>query len=106
MTIFFAYIPLYYPDEVEEKISGMEIAGGVGLCIGPLFTGYLYQVGYIYPWIYSIAFTGSMIPVVFFYLNEKKISIRNKRGILDQHVASILDLDKQPVIVGHVVGAV
>jgi hypothetical protein len=43
LTIFFAYVPKYYPEETEEKINGVEIASGVGLCVGPYLGGILYK---------------------------------------------------------------
>ena len=44
-SIAYAYLPLLYPDTVAKKIGFMELLTGLGLMLGPLMGGVLYELG-------------------------------------------------------------
>lgn len=44
-SIAYAYLPLLYPDNVEKTIALMELLTGLGLMLGPLMGGVLYELG-------------------------------------------------------------
>ena len=73
----FSLIPQFYRDSVEHKIGILEAIAGIGLSIGPLFGGILYQFGmglwedkefgrlfgYTLPFFYCFLTTIAIIPL-------------------------------------------
>ncbi len=44
-SIAFAYLPLLYPKSVAKKVAFMELLTGLGLMLGPLLGGLLFELG-------------------------------------------------------------
>ena len=44
-SIAFAYLPLLYPETVAKKVAFMELLTGLGLMLGPLLGGVLFELG-------------------------------------------------------------
>ena len=67
----YALIPLIYPNEVDRKISLMELSSGGGYVAGPLFGAILYQLGgYEAPFLFFAGILVICIPVVYKFLNQ------------------------------------
>ena len=64
-TAAYAYIPEYWPDEVDQRVCIMEISVAFGIGMGPIISSGIYEtLGYI--WIYIIpaiviVFTGTIV---------------------------------------------
>ena len=52
VTPFFGMIPLYYPDDVQMKVSISESFNGLGMFAGPILGSLIYSIGgYVAPFI-------------------------------------------------------
>ena len=66
-TAAYAYIPEFWPDEIDQRICCMEISVAFGIGMGPIISSMIYSMGYV--WIYIIPsiiiiVLGSIISVV------------------------------------------
>jgi len=51
-TAAYAFIPEYWPDEIDQRICCMEISVAFGIGMGPIISSIIYSLGYV--WIYII----------------------------------------------------
>ena len=51
-TSAYAYIPEYWPEEIDRKVGWMDLSLTLGVVTGPLIGSIIFQLGYI--WIYII----------------------------------------------------
>lgn len=88
MTPFYAYIPLLYPQNIEEKIALAEVSTSLGFLVGPVFGSFLYSIGeFILPFFFftAVCFVlGAILP--FFYS-----TLKFKESILESIVEPIPD---------------
>ena len=62
----FAYIPLMYPNQIEEKVGIMEACTGIGYIVGPVVGGLLYSLGgYKAPFLFFSLFLLLGIPILY-----------------------------------------
>lgn len=40
----YSYVPILYPDQMEKKFALIEICSGLGLALGPVIAGFLYEL--------------------------------------------------------------
>ncbi|KAM3143694.1 hypothetical protein pb186bvf_004190 [Paramecium bursaria] len=67
VTPFFGMIPLYYPDDVQMKVSISESFNGLGMFAGPILGSLIYSVGgYISPFIAFSTFGILVLPFLYY----------------------------------------
>jgi len=65
MTPLYAYIPLLFPDSIEQKISIAEIFGAIAFLIGPAVGSFLFSIGgYTLPFIMFGSFALLFVPIM------------------------------------------
>ena len=42
-AVFYSYIPVLFPEELEKSYAFLEICTGIGLALGPVIAGFLYE---------------------------------------------------------------
>ena len=86
-TAAYAYIPEYWPDEVDQRVCVMEISVAFGIGMGPIISSLIYEtLGYI--WIYVIPsaiiiITGTIVTV--FILPAGPRLSNNSDGVQEVH---------------------
>lgn len=79
MTPLYAYIPLLFPDSIEQKIAITEVFTSIGFLIGPMFGSLLYELGgYTLPFFLFAGLSfllGGIMPFNYKYLSPKTIKI-------------------------------
>ena len=83
LTAACAYIPEYWPDEIDRRIGWIYISATVGIVAGPLIGSMLFQLGYI--WIYIIPslliiFIGNII--CSFVFPSKNLAVAAKATVI------------------------
>jgi hypothetical protein len=78
MTPLYAYIPILYPDSIEQKISIAEVFSSLGYllgtcynnAIGPVFGSLLYGLGgYVAPFLVFGTLSIILVPIIGCYLS-------------------------------------
>lgn len=87
LAIAYAYIPLLYPTSVEQKIGIMEMLTGVGLMLGPLIGGLLFELGgYQTPFYSMAALFFVVIPLIWNNLPPDNSSSPNFSPLLEDEI--------------------
>uniref|UniRef100_T1KKP1 Major facilitator superfamily (MFS) profile domain-containing protein n=1 Tax=Tetranychus urticae TaxID=32264 RepID=T1KKP1_TETUR len=81
----FAAVPIFFPDHISQAFGLLEMCFSVGMIVGPLAGGFLYEFGGFGPPFYVIGgLLALSFPLILFICPEMKGSIKteNKAGIL------------------------
>lgn len=69
LTPCYAYLPLFYKDTIEEKVSYTEIANGLGQGLGPLMGGLIYaNKHYEDPIVAFVVLTAVILPFIIMWV--------------------------------------
>jgi MFS family permease len=73
LTPLYAYIPILYPESLEQKISIAEVFGSLGFLLGPIIGSLLYQLGgYITPFLFFGCVALLPVPLIGCYLAQQR----------------------------------
>ncbi|XP_053202992.1 MFS-type transporter SLC18B1-like isoform X2 [Panonychus citri] len=77
----YAAIPVYYPNHISQVFGLIEMCYGVGMIVGPLLGGFLYEVGgFDLPFFVCGALLSLTFPVLFVLFPRKAKLTRNEKS--------------------------